>query len=195
MICCLRQNIACSSSGLSISFLNLDPSMQQPWANLPSVVNELQWPAYDYEAPFYDYNENMRVMKYCEEKTCVQSCQDKMNLPSGKCFNNECYCQNTIQVQTTVKPVPKPLPVEPEWNYDNQNGATMQSIFLKANCTFKAKFCFAEWPVKYPGCAQGAQSPISLTSSQLRTLTRKISFQHFDEPLGLIVENLGHGSK
>ena len=55
-----------------------------------------------------------------------------------------------------------------------------------------------DWPNKYPNCGKQPQSPILLdpTDSNLkRDLSRKIELIGYDQPVGLIVENTGHGSK
>ena len=51
---------------------------------------------------------------------------------------------------------------------------------------------FTDWPEKFPDCAKSPQSPICPLTNE-RDLTRKVDFVNYDEPIGLIVENTGHG--
>ena len=51
---------------------------------------------------------------------------------------------------------------------------------------------FTDWPEKFPDCGKSPQSPICPLVNE-RELTRKVEFINYDEPIGLIVENTGHG--
>ena len=61
--------------------------------------------------------------------------------------------------------------------------------------TIVPSFFFSDWSQKYPKCGAPNQSPINLLSDDLRDLTRKIRLVNYEQPLGLIVENTGHGRK
>ena len=52
-----------------------------------------------------------------------------------------------------------------------------------------------EWPSKFPKCGLPQQSPINLTPKELRDLTKKVYLANYEKPIGLIVENTGHGGK
>jgi len=150
-----------------------------------------------YESSFYDYNNfyggpcpeeppqyddcgsnsDGQGIPYCDELTCTKSCNQYMNLKKGRCLENECFCENDNDVvEPTVKPnpatTPKPsLNPDDDWDYIRQD----------------------EWPSKFPNCGLPQQSPINLTPKELRDLTKKVYLANYEKPIGLIVENTGHG--
>lgn len=54
-----------------------------------------------------------------------------------------------------------------------------------------------DWPRKFPqDCgSKDQQSPITVTLSQKTSLTKNLTLEDYDQPVGLLVENTGHGGK
>ena len=77
-------------------------------------------------------------MPYCDEATCTRSCNKFMNLKTGRCLKNECFCENAVEPQRP-KPRPNPTPnPDDDWDYIRQDGKCINST----NNSFSLEFFF-----------------------------------------------------
>ena len=143
---------------------------------------------YDYNQFYYYDYEGDQV--YCEASTCTASCNQYLNMASGRCIEDVCYCQQPERPE-------RPDAVDPhdDWNYGHQSGN--YTIYSSGETPFgnliTHAIVFTEWARKFPTCANPPQSPISMENVLLRNLEKKVALKNYDTPLGLIVEKTGHG--